>query len=215
MYELPYYKERDEQVVRKFVDDHPFAYLTGCDAQGMPVATQVPVFLEEHDGHQVLRGHIMRNTPHHKAFEQNENVLVVFSGSHTYVSGTWYSNPHTPSTWNYMSVHVRGKIRFVDEAGLVDVVRKTALYFEGDNPESPTVYDNLPSELTQKLIKAIVGFEVQVSDMNHVFKLSQDRDHESYLNIIEKLENQDDAGRKIAEEMRKRTAQLFPDQHHG
>ena len=178
--------------------------------QGKPVTTQVPVFLEEHDGRKLLRGHIMRNTDHHKAFLQNENVLVVFSGSHTYVSGSWYSDPHTPSTWNYMSVHARGTIRFLGEDALVDVLRQTSLHFEEKNHASATIYDNLPARLTRKLVKAIVAFEILVIEMDHVFKLSQDRDLKSYLNIIEKLRKQDDAGRRIAAEMEKRTAELFP-----
>ena len=116
MYNLPYHKEHNAAVIREFVDQHPFAFLAGCDSDNRPVATQVPVFIEEKDGKQVLRGHIMKNTDHHKAFLQNENVLVVFSGHHTYVSATWYSNPHMASTWNYMSVHVKGTIRFLDDA---------------------------------------------------------------------------------------------------
>ena len=47
--------------------------------------------------------------------------------------------------------------------------------------------------------------------MSNVFKLSQDRDHESYLNIIAKLEEQGIDGQEIAEEMKKRIGELFPD----
>ena len=97
MYDLPYHKETDPQVIQAFIEEHPFALLSGCDAEQRPVATQVPLFLEERDGKPVLRGHIMKNTDHHKAFLQNANVLAVFTGKHTHVSGTWYSNPHTPS----------------------------------------------------------------------------------------------------------------------
>ena len=47
--------------------------------------------------------------------------------------------------------------------------------------------------------------------IDNVFKLSQDRDEESYHNIIEKLEEQGSDGKYIAEEMRKRSSQLFND----
>lgn len=92
MYDLPYHKEKNENTVKEFIDKYPFAFLTGCDQENKPVATQVPVFIEEKEGRKILRGHIMRKTDHHKAFIQNKNVLVVFTGHHTYVSGTWYSN---------------------------------------------------------------------------------------------------------------------------
>ncbi len=210
MYDLPYYKEKNERVIKEFIDQNPFAFLAGCDSENKPIATQVPVFIEEHEGRKILRGHIMRNTDHHKAFLNNENVLVVFTGNHTYVSATWYSNPHLPSTWNYMSVHARGIIRFLDDAALESVLRKTTLHFENYNPHSTTVFDNLPSEHVQKLMKAIVAFEIEIKEIDNVFKLSQDRDLESFQNIKEKLSEQGEDGKVIAAEMEKRRKELFP-----
>lgn len=212
MYNLPYYKEKDEKVIKEFIDAHPFAFISGCDSENKPVATQIPVFIEEQDGKKILRGHIMKNNDHHIAFVHNPNVLVVFTGHHTYVSATWYSNPHLPSTWNYMSVHAKGVIRFLDDEALLSVLRKTSLHFENYNEKSSTALDNLPVEHVQKLMKAIVAFEIEVTEMNHVFKLSQDRDKQSYLNIIEKLKVQDESGRVIASEMEKRTKERFPEE---
>ncbi len=211
MYDLPYHKENNEQVIKEFIARYPFSFLAGSDAENKPVATQVPVFIEEKGGKKILRGHLMKNTDHHKAFLQNENVLVVFTGHHTYVSGTWYSNPHTPSTWNFMSVHAKGIIRFLDDTALVDVLRMTSLHFENQNQQSTTIFDNLPTEYAQKLMKAIVAFEIEIEEMDTVFKLSQDRDAKSYDNIIQRLREQGEAGQVIAAEMEKRTKEVFPD----
>lgn len=211
MYDLPYHKEQNEQVVKEFIDQHPFAFLTGCDSKNNPIATQVPIFIEERDGRKILSGHIMKNTDHHKAFLHNDNMLVVFTGSQAYVSGTWYSDPYTASTWNYMSVHAKGIIRFLDDTALEEVLRKTTLHFEDNNQHSTTVFDNLPTEFKQRVMKAIVAFEIEVIEMNNVFKLSQDRDAQSYHNIIGKLKEQGEDSRVIAAEMEKRTNELFPD----
>ena len=211
MYDLAYHKENNEQVIKEFIQRYPFAFFTGCDLAYNPVATQLPLIFEETGGRKILRGHIMKNTGHHKAFLQNENVLVVFTGHHSYVSGTWYSNPHTPSTWNYMSVHVKGTVRFLDDNALIDVLRMTTLHFENNNQQSTTIFDNLPSGYTQKLMKAIVAFEIEVKEIDTVFKLSQDRDAKSYRQIIEKLKGQGENGKVIAEEMEKRTRQVFPE----
>ncbi len=209
MYDLPHHKENDAQKIKDFISQYPFAFLTGCDADCKPIATQVPVFIEEKDGKKVLRGHIMKNTDHHKAFLKNANVLAVFTGKSTYVSGSWYTNPHTASTWNYMSVHVKGLIRFVDEAELVEILRSTSLHFEKYDDNSPTVYDNLPDEFKKRVLNAIAGFEIEILDINTVFKLSQDRDAKSYLNIIEQLKKQDHNAQIIAEEMEKRLKEVF------
>ncbi|WP_430409887.1 FMN-binding negative transcriptional regulator [Kordia sp.] len=210
MYNLPYYKEHDEQIIREFIGQYPFAFLTGCDIENKPIATQVPVFIEEKNGKEVLRGHIMKNTDHHKAFLHNENVLAVFTGKHTYVSGSWYSNPNIASTWNYMSVHVKGIVKFLGDNELEDVLRMTSLYFEDQNEESPTVFDNLPLAFKQRAMGAIVAFEIEIKEIDTIFKLSQDRDAESYQNIINKLKEQDEDGRVIAAEMEKRAKKLFP-----
>jgi len=215
MYDLPYHKENDPQVIKEFIDHHPFAFLTGCDSENKPVATQIPVFIEEENGRKVLRGHIMKNTDHHKTFLHNKNVLAVFTGPHTYVSGTWYSDPHMPSTWNYMSVHVQGIIRFLDDAALENVLRKTSLHFENNDPQSTTIFDNVSEEFKQRVMHMIVAFEIEVVEMETVFKLSQDRDVQSYRNIIGKLKEQGEAGQFIAAEMEKRTKQVFPDNVKG
>ncbi len=211
MYDLPYYKEKNEQVIKEFIAQYPFAFIAGSDSENKPVATQVPVFIEEKDGKRIVRGHIMKNTDHHKAFLQNENVLVVFTGHHTYVSGTWYSNPHTPSTWNYMSIHAKGIMRLLDDTALVDVLRMTSLHFENQNLQSATIFDNLPPDYTKKLMEAIVAFEIEIKELDTVFKLSQNRDAKSYDNIIEQLKEQGEAGQVIAAEMKKRTKEVFPD----
>jgi transcriptional regulator len=173
------------------------------------VATQVPVFIDEKDGKLFLTGHIMRNTDHHKAFEQNSNVLAVFTGPHTYVSATWYDDPHQASTWNYISVHAKGTIRFGNYDDLVAILRRLTLHYENNNTGSTTVFDNLSSEYKEPLMKAIVAFEVEISLIDNVFKLSQNRDEKSFHNIIGKLQEQRSDGQFIADEMKKRQQQLF------
>lgn len=209
MYNLPYYKESDQHVIIEFMRQHPFIFLSGCDADNKPVATQVPVFIDEKDGKFFLTGHIMKNTDHHKAFEKNPEVLSVFTGPHTYVSATWYDNPYQASTWNYMSVHAKGTIRFGDGDDLVAILKRLTLHYENNNTASTTVFDNLTSAYREPLMKAIVSFEIEISSIEHVFKLSQDRNEKSYLNIIDKLEQQGGDGKLIAEEMRKRKTRQF------
>ena len=209
MYNLPYFKEGDQDVVLKFMRDHPFVFLTGVNDESKPIATQVPVFIDEKDGKLFLTGHIMRNTDHHKAFEQNPNVLAVFTGPHVYVSGTWYSNPQQASTWNYMSVHAKGAIRFGNEEDLIAILKRLTLHYENNNTASTTIFDNLPSEYTGPLMKAIVAFEVEITAIENVFKLSQNRDEKSFQNIMSKLNEQGSDGKFIAEEMKKRQQQLF------
>ena len=102
MYKLQYFHEDNQEIVLEFMQKYSFAMLTGFD-EIYPVATHVPLDVKVKNDKIIFTGHMMKNTDHHKAFLNNPNTLVVFTGQHTYVSATWYSNPHQASTWNYMS----------------------------------------------------------------------------------------------------------------
>lgn len=210
MYHFSYFKEKDQQEILRFMEEHPFVFLTGSFKSGVQVATQIPVLIEMRDGELIIRGHIMRNTDHHKALMENPNVLAVFTGPSCYVSASWYSNPQIGSTWNYMSVHVSGKVRFMSDDELVQFMRAFTLKFENGNTDSQTIYDNLPDEFLQKMMPAITGFEIRAEKLENVFKLSQNRDEKSYTNIISKLEEKGGESALIAAEMRKRQSALFP-----
>ncbi len=209
MYNLSHFKEPDQAVVIEFMKQHPFAMLIGHTDE-RSVATQIPLLFEERDGKMILLGHMMRKQDHHLAFKKNPHVLVVFTGPHTYVSATWYKDPQQASTWNYISVHARGTIRFLDEKGLEDALRKLTLHYENQNTNSTTVFDNLPHGYRSSLMKAIVAFEIEVNSVEHVFKLSQNHDEESYHHITEKLKAEGGNAAAVAEMMEERKAKVFP-----
>jgi transcriptional regulator len=211
MYNYPHYKEHDKEKVIGFMRQHPFITLIGCDTKLRIEATQIPVLVEEKAGKIFIHGHIAKKSDHEKAFEQNPNVLVLFTGAHSYVSGTWYSgNPHQASTWNYISIHARGQIKFQDENMLIGLLKKLSLHFEKGNTASSTIYNNLPSDYKEKLIKAIVAFEIEVTELDNVFKLSQNRDEKSYDTIVENLKQQEGDAKEIGELMEKRKSKVFP-----
>ena len=204
MYRMREYLVDDENQIKAFIEAHPLAMITGVDAQNRPVATQVPVLVEKRGDKFVLIGHIMRNTDHHRAFVQNPNVLAVFTGANTYVSATWYTNPNMGSTWNYMSVYARGVIKLLDGEALNKIMQTMTLHFEGGNEHSATVFKNLSDEYREHMTKAIAGFEIEVSQIDGLFKLSQDRDAESHANIIGKLEKLGDSSEAVAAAMKEK-----------
>ena len=190
------------------MQQHPFVVLCGADANRKPVATQVPVLFDMRDGQLFLTGHIMRQTDHHKAFIENPEVLVLFTGPHTYVSASWYTDPRQGSTWNYMTVHARGTLRFLPEENLHGILERLTALFE-NNDQSPSLFGKLPGEYIKRLVPAITAFEIAVTSIENVFKLSQNRDEESYINIIGKLMQGNEDAQIIAGEMKKRQAALY------
>lgn len=193
---------------------NPFVVLAGCDANHQPIATQVPLLLEERGDKLFLLGHVQRKTDHQLAFEQNPHALAIFTGPHTYVSASWYPNPQVASTWNYVSVHAKGVLQFLDEAALHSMLSRLTATFE-NNPHSPALVEKMPEEYVSKMMKAIVAFEIEVTHLDNVFKLSQNRDKETYHNITDKLKAQGAQAADIADEMEQRGAQLFGTDANG
>ncbi|MEP7277451.1 MAG: FMN-binding negative transcriptional regulator [Bacteroidota bacterium] len=208
MYNLPYFKEKDIAVVKQFMSANPFALLTGCDHHQQPVATQVPLLLEERAEKLFLLGHVQRKTDHCLAFEQNPRALAVFTGPHSYVSASLYKNKQTASTWNYISVHASGVLTFLDDTALLDILTRTTALFENDK-HSPALVEKMPEEYINRMMKAIVAFELEITHLDNVFKLSQNRDQETYQIITAALQTQGGPAAAIAGEMRQREMDLF------
>ena len=202
MYNISYFKEVDKAIIIAFMKENSFAMVSGIGKE-YPVATQIPLEIEEKEGKILLHGHIMKKTDHHVAFEMNNTVLVLFNGPHCYVSAEWYNDPHTASTWNYMTVQARGKITFTDEEGTYEAIKAVTNKYEGTKTKA--TFNNMPQEYVKPLLKAIVGFSIEIKTLENVFKLSQNKTKEEQQNIIEHLtkrNKQDDL--LIAIEMEKR-----------
>src|ERR1700679_971747 len=77
-------------------------------------ANHLPMLL---DGN-ILRGHVARANPVWKAGEGE--ALAIFLGPHAYVSPNWYPSKAATGkavpTWNYMTVHAKGRIRWIQDA---------------------------------------------------------------------------------------------------
>ncbi len=199
MYKLPYFTEQDSEKVIAFIKANYFAVITGR-GERYPVATHIPLEIRQEGDKLIFSGHLMKNSDHHKAFVKDDHVLVVFNGPHTYVSASWYTKPASASTWNYMTVHAKGSIKFGDETSTHEAVRKLTNRYEPD--ESPAAFDNLAPDYVARLVQAIVSFDIEVEELDNVFKLSQNHDKATQESIAKHLsEKSDDDSRTIAQEI--------------
>jgi transcriptional regulator len=181
---------------------NPFVTICGVDANGFPVATQVPVLLKTENDKIIISGHVMRKQDHTIAFELNNNLLVIFSAPSAFVSASWYSVKEVASTWNYQSVHAVGKIEMKGEDHLYNLLSELTAHFEKD-PNSPTQVKNLDPLYMKENMVAIISFEIEVTELKHVFKLSQNRDDISHENIKKELSNGTPACKHMAAAMKR------------
>ena len=196
------YRNEDLAEVMEFIKEHSFAILVN-QADGLPLASHIPLELEKDEsGNDVLAGHLARANPQWKSFTPDSEVLAIFHGPHSYVSSSWYHEEEVP-TWNYIAVHIYGKIRIMDETRLWRSLRNLVDRYEKES-EEPISLDAL-SDKTLSQIRGIVGFEMSIDKIQAAYKLSQGRE-EDHQRIVRELEKRDDAGaHSIAEQIKNRT----------
>lgn len=210
MYDIPYFKADNHQEVLDFMKGNPFVTICGVNENSLPIAAQIPILIKHSAEKLIISGHLMRKQDHTNAFEKNNNVLVIFSAPSAFISASWYTQKGIASTWNYQTVHAIGKMDMKDDAHLLQLLTELTLHFEKD-ANAPTQIKNLDTDYVQQNMKAIVSFDIEVTELKNVFKLSQNRDEVSQANIQKELEKGDAACKYMAAAMR---AQLNPRDSH-
>lgn len=198
MYIPKLYREEDREKILEFLKQNNFPALVTYDRE-KPTATHLPVeVLENENGSLTILGHMSRANPQWRSFGEQE-VLLIFQGAHTYISPRWYDHVNVP-TWNYMMVHVYGKVRLVEGEELHSLLSRLV-----KNHEEPTAYslEALPQDFVQKEMNGVVGFAVDVTRIDAGYKLSQNRNDGDHENIIRELEGRgDENSAAVAKSMR-------------
>jgi len=200
MYIPDSYKNENQAEIEDFLKKNSFGILIN-HTRGKLWATHIPLELENKNGKAILCGHISKENPQWKGFEDNDQVLAVFSGPHAYISSSWYDHENVP-TWNYIAVHVYGKVKIVDEEATVAMLKQLVDKYETDS-ENPVRVEDF-SKKTMLQARGIVGFEIEIESIEATRKMSQNRDEKNFNIIIEKLsETKTDNSVAVAEEMRR------------
>ncbi|MBP6177975.1 MAG: FMN-binding negative transcriptional regulator [Anaerolineales bacterium] len=193
MYIPKYYREEDRQKILSFLKQNNFAALVTFDGE-KPIATHAPVEVVESESGWTIYGHLSRANSQKKTFDGQE-ALLIFQGAHTYISARWYSEIDVP-TWDYMIVHVYGKVREIQGDELYSVLSRLV-----QNHETNTSYrlEGLPQDMVHKEMKGVFGFAVDVTRVDGSYKLSQGKTEEERRNIAGELEKRgDENSKKIA-----------------
>ncbi|MBC6110729.1 FMN-binding negative transcriptional regulator [Pedobacter fastidiosus] len=202
MYKLPYFTTDNQDEILDFMHKNTFVTLVGFDGE-FPVATQVPIKTIVEGETIKLIGHIMTKTNHCKAFEQRPNVLAIFTGAHAYISASIYEQPASASTWNYKTVQAKGIIRLLSSEETYQVIKDLTNKYE-DPETSPAAFNRMDKAYIQKHLKAITGFEILVTQVDHVFKMSQNHSAKNKKSIVEHLEKTGDVlSQEVAEDMKR------------
>jgi transcriptional regulator len=179
----------DRKVIVAFMQQFDFAAVVSHSDTGF-VASHVPVLIREVGSELHIVGHVARGNSHWRLMQSQAESMVIFQGPHAYVSPTWYAVSPAVPTWNYAVVHAYGAARVREDATFIaGVVEDLTRRYE-DQREHPWSTQAVPGESYEKLLNAIVGFEISVSRCEAKFKLGQNRSVEDRAGTIAGLERE-------------------------
>ncbi|MDR4889847.1 FMN-binding negative transcriptional regulator [Fredinandcohnia sp. QZ13] len=184
MYIPKQFKIEDESTIYEFIENYSFATLVSMH-EGEPYATHLPLVLNKYE--HALYGHFARPNEQWKDVE-NQQILVIFQGPHCYISPSWYETMKAVPTWNYVSIHVYGKMEIIKNQEVIldslnDMVKKY------ESPDSPYNLSDVDPNFIEGMNKGIVAFRINITKIEAKAKLSQNHPVERQELIIKQLEN--------------------------
>jgi transcriptional regulator len=203
MYIPESFRVDDAKTVAAFMARYDFATIVTHSKDGSLLASHVPVLVRESEAGSVIAGHVARANSHWRSMDGESESLAIFHGPHGYISPTGYVTSPAVPTWNYAVVHAHGRPRAREDAEFIrGVVTELTERYESSRERrwDPAM---VPAEYYDKLLGAIVGFEMQIVRLEAKFKLGQNRSADDRNGVITALEQeQAPAARELAEFMK-------------
>lgn len=191
------FEQTDPQELRKLIDEYPLATLIKLSSQQGGIvadAQHTPLYwFSDPSGQRYLHGHIAR--ANHFWEQGLPEVLCIFQGPQAYISPNWYPTKQQHGkavpTWNYVAVHIRGTLAFIDDkhwklAMLKTLTQKMETHIETHQEDQWKIAD-APADYIDKMLEGLIGIEITIQSIEGQFKLSQNQPMVNYEGIINGL----------------------------
>ncbi|MEO2280149.1 FMN-binding negative transcriptional regulator [Pseudoalteromonas pernae] len=196
------FKQQNIEELIALMRQHPFANVIVHGSAGLE-AHHLPLLLNETDGRYYLQGHIAKANPLWKNMVDGDNCLVVFNGPHSYISPNYYptkaENGKAVPTWNYVAVHAKGAMRFVHDAAWIFNAIDSLTNEQERNQPKPWSITDAPRDYIDRMLPALVGINIEVSQLEGQWKLSQNQPEVNQQGVVTRLsELSEDGAQTVA-----------------
>jgi len=190
MHQPSYFKLEDSQQMLEIITNNPLATIVSLSSNGL-VGNHIPMIVVEKNGKHVLQGHVSKVNSIWQDYDESTDIIVIFHGPESYISPNWYSSKKVAGkevpTWDYVAVHVSGKMSFFhDKQWLTKHLIKLSDFNEQSMP-MPWKLTDAPVDYIDKMLGAIVGFEIEITNMTAQVKMSQNHPEENRKGVISGL----------------------------
>jgi transcriptional regulator len=192
MYTPKSFREEDPALLHDIMRRYNFAALV-TQHEGAPFATHLPFMLDAERGpHGTLLAHMARANPQWQDFADGREALVIFQGAHAYISPAWYEVTPSVPTWNYAVIHAYGIPHVIEDRERLYTMLESLVDIHEAARVPPWRMD-LPDDYVDRMLRAIVGFEIQITRLEGKLKLSQNRPEGDRRRVMAELTESDDA----------------------
>jgi transcriptional regulator len=191
------FKETDLDVLHGLIRSHPLGTWVTSEDDVLDV-NHIPFVLDAaHGEYGVLRGHVNIANPVWRSLPTAKESIVVFQGADSYISPSWYPSKQEHGkvvpTWNYIVLHAHGIPRAItDEEWLFEHLNALTNQHESKR-DQPWKVSDAPEEFTSKMVKAIVGIEIPISNLLGTWKASQNKQQPDKEGVVSGLNSTEDA----------------------
>jgi transcriptional regulator len=193
MYLPQHFEETRAEELHRVIREYPLGVLVVNGPRGLD-ANHLPFELRPDDGERGhLLAHVARANPLWQEATDGDEALVIFRAANAYISPNWYPSKHEfhrqVPTWNYQAVHVHGRIRIRDDERFVRgvVARLTRVNEARTGSDKPWKMTDSSREYIDQMLSAIVGIEIEITQLVGKWKLSQNREERDRINAAEEL----------------------------
>jgi transcriptional regulator len=164
----------DRDAMRAFAAEIGFGQLFLTTPDGPHVAHVPFVFLDDDR----IAFHLARGNAIAKHLDGAE-ALFVINGPDGYISPDWYGIDDQVPTWNYVALELQGVARKMDEAALIAQADALSEMQEKRLAPKPVwTRGKMADGLFDKMLRAIVGFEMEATAWRSTVKLGQNKSAE-------------------------------------
>jgi transcriptional regulator len=192
MYEPPLHQQADREAIVALIRAHPLGLLISHGPSGL-LANPIPFLIEG----EILRAHVARANPQWRDLQQATEALVVFQGPQHYISPSWYETKRETHkvvpTWNYLIAQVRGRPRVTDDAPWLRAQIEALTMSQEGARAAPWQVSDAPEDFIAMQMRAIVGVEIEISDIKGKWKASQNRNEADRAGVVAGLRADGDA----------------------
>lgn len=173
MHPSPTFREGGTARSLALVRDRSFGALAVNGPQG-PLLSHVPFLLDEAGTEADL--HLVRSNPILAALARPCAAVIAVQGADAYVSPDWYGIEDQVPTWNYVAVHLRGRLERRPDEEIRDLLDRQSLAAERRLAPKPVwMPDKMTPQVLARLLRAIVPVRLHVESVDATWKLGQNK----------------------------------------